>query len=196
MIGVGVGVENCVETANVFADCLFPKVRGCVDQDRAATVFNQNGGPGAPVARIGGMTHGAIAANGRHAHGRTAAQHRKRCLHCCDFPAGTGCGPLAIALVTSTYAMRSSYNACWRKFCSAEVRFPFVFSDSKERESIVWRAPIRSNCGGAPCSCINPSCNIPDMYSDARNRSNVISMSVAETPPSSACRSISADDSR
>src|SRR6266436_5661750 len=99
VIGMSVRVEHCIEAANVLSDSLLSEIRSGIDQNAAPAVLNQYRRPGSAVARIRRMTHGAIAADSWHAHGRPAAQHRERRPH---FAAGTCCGPLAIALVTST----------------------------------------------------------------------------------------------
>src|SRR5581483_6586225 len=99
MVCVSMRIEHGVEAANIFTDRLLAEVGCGIDQHSAAAVFNEYGGPSAQVAGIGGMTNGAITANGGHTHGRAAPQDGERSLH---FAAGTCCGPLAMALVTST----------------------------------------------------------------------------------------------
>src|SRR5579864_8028109 len=99
MVGVGMSVKDGVKRANIFANCLFAKVWRGVDQHAAPGVFDQDRRAGSPVARVAGVTDGAVAANRRHAHRRTAAQHGECSIH---FAAETCSGPRAIALVTST----------------------------------------------------------------------------------------------
>src|SRR5262245_61387882 len=105
MIGMRVGVKNRVEVADLLPDCLLPKIGSRINQNCVTGVLNQYRWPGATVARITRAANGAVAADGGHAHGRPAAEDGQPCLH---FAAGTCCAPLAIAFVTSTYAMRSS----------------------------------------------------------------------------------------
>src|SRR5579864_2205412 len=99
MIGVRVGVKNSVKLANLFAYCLLAKIRRGINEHTAPTVLDEDRRPGATVTRVSRMTNGAIAPDGRHAHRRAAAEHGEQCFH---LAAGTCCGPLAIALVTST----------------------------------------------------------------------------------------------
>src|SRR5215467_7209682 len=125
MIGMSVRVEDGIKMANVLANGLLAKIGRRINEYRVSAVLDQHGRARSPVAAIGRMTNRTTAANRRHTHRCAAAQHRERCFH---FPAGTCCGPLASALVTSTYAMRSSYSAFCRKPSSFEVRLPLVFS--------------------------------------------------------------------
>src|SRR4051794_28569671 len=105
MIRMGVCVEHSIEMADVFADGLLAKIRRGVNEYGVPAVLNQYRRAGAAVTRVAGAANGALASDCRNAHRRTTAQHGERRLH---FAAGTCCGPLAMALVTSTYAMRSS----------------------------------------------------------------------------------------
>ena len=52
VVGVAVGVEDCIDAADVFADGLGVKVRTSVDEDGVAVVGEANGWPGAAVARV------------------------------------------------------------------------------------------------------------------------------------------------
>ena len=108
VIGVAVRVKHGVKVANMLADGLLAEVRSGIDEHAFAAVLDQNGRPGTAVVRIAGVAHGAVASDGRNSHRSAAAQHRERGLH--RFAAvGAGvCGGRASALVTSTYAMRSS----------------------------------------------------------------------------------------
>src|SRR4029077_7192473 len=105
MICMSMGVEHRIEGADVLAYRLLAKIRRGVDDYRPPVVFNQYRRAGSFVLGIGGVADRAVAPNRRHAHRRAAAQHGQRRLH---FAAGTCCAFLAMALVTSTYAIRIS----------------------------------------------------------------------------------------
>ena len=66
----------------VCTDFVFPAAQGLraeigrgVDQHVVALVADQDGGPQAVVARVAGRAHGAMAADGGHAHTGSRAQH-------------------------------------------------------------------------------------------------------------------------
>src|SRR5580692_1541768 len=162
---MAVGEKDSIKFENVLADRLLAEIGSGINEYALAAELNQNRGAGTTVVRVVRTTHIAIAPDGWHAHGRAAAQDRERSLHrlvAAAVEAGV-CGGRASALVTSTYAMRSSYRTFCRKFSSTLVRLPLVFSDSKLSVSMVWRAPIRSTRGWPPCSCISPSWSIADI---------------------------------
>ena len=110
VIGVGVGVEDGVELRDVFAQCLLAEVGRGVDNNVAAVVCEHDRRTGAAVVGIGGMANRAIAPDGGNAHRGATAQNRQLRMHQPLVPVlGPGaCGARASALVTSTYAMRSS----------------------------------------------------------------------------------------
>src|SRR6185312_17374038 len=105
MICMSMGIEHRIERAYVLANRLLAKIRRGVNDYGPAVVFNEYRRTGPLIARIGRMANQAIASNRGHAHRRSAAQYGQRRFH---FAAGTCCAFLAIALVTSTYAIRVS----------------------------------------------------------------------------------------
>ena len=82
---MAVGVEDGVDVADVFADGLRVEVRAGVDEDGVAVVGEAmegrvrrlRGSPG----RDGGGADGAVAAEGRHAHGGAGAEEGEGRLH-------------------------------------------------------------------------------------------------------------------
>src|SRR5215470_20440015 len=101
---MAVGIKHRIDAADPLSNRLFTKVRRRVNQYYLTCIFNENRRPGAAVVRISGVADSARAADGWHAHGRTAAQHGQGCLHRVLLPAVApgGCGGRANALVTST----------------------------------------------------------------------------------------------
>lgn len=81
VIGVTVGVDDCVDTADVFAQGLSVKVRAGVDQDGVGVVLKAYRGPGAAIARVGRGADDAVTAEGRNAHGGATAQECESRLH-------------------------------------------------------------------------------------------------------------------
>ena len=81
VIGMAVGVEYGVETAHVFAERLLTKVGSGINENGVLVVFEQDGGPSAPVSGIVGGADFAVTADGRHAHGGATAQDGKRGTH-------------------------------------------------------------------------------------------------------------------
>ena len=81
VVGVGVRVEDGVELSDVFAQGLFAKVGRGVDENVAVVVGEQDGGTGAAIAGIGGMTDGAVAGDGGNAHRGAAAEDREGGAH-------------------------------------------------------------------------------------------------------------------
>src|SRR5947199_3949766 len=105
MISMSMGVEHRIQRADVLANRLLAKVRSGIDYYGAAAVFNEYRRARSFIARVRRMTNQAIASDRGHAHRRSAAQYGQRRLH---FAAGTCCAFLAMAFVTSTYAIRVS----------------------------------------------------------------------------------------
>jgi len=77
VIRVAVGVEDGVYVADLLAHSLGVEVGAGVDEDYVIVVGETDGRPGAAIARVGGGADRALAAEGRHTHGRTAAQERE-----------------------------------------------------------------------------------------------------------------------
>src|SRR5262249_1433004 len=73
MIGMRVGVNDGVDPPDLFADGLLAEVRGGVGENEFSGEFEQDRRPAAPVVGIGRVADGAVAANGGHSHGSTAA---------------------------------------------------------------------------------------------------------------------------
>src|SRR5215467_35776 len=143
-----VGVENRIQMRDVLADRLDVKIRRGIDQHGLAAVLQHDGWSCPAVVWIVGVANCAITAKRWDAHRRPAAQHGQGRFHRPVVPvAGPGWGGRAIAFVTSTYAIRNSYKLFCKKFSSAGVRLPLVFSARRLRVSIVCRAPIISTCG-------------------------------------------------
>jgi hypothetical protein len=114
VVSMAVGVEDGVDAIDPLANGLFAEVGRCVDEnaahgrvlvERGIMPFDHDGRTKAPVMWIGRMTNGAVAPNGRNAHGGAASQNRERSVHLIPAPGGggmePGCGPRAMALVTS-----------------------------------------------------------------------------------------------
>ena len=99
VVCVTVGVEDCVNVADVFADGLCVEVGPGIDQDGAAVVVEANRGAGATVARVavgrcGGGADGAVAAEGRHPHGGAGTEKGEgRLHHLADDAGAAGAGP-------------------------------------------------------------------------------------------------------
>src|SRR5262249_15694091 len=72
VVGVSMGINDGVDVRNVLADGLLAKVRRGVNDYTAAAVLQHDRGASAAVTRIAGMTDGARAPDGGHAHGRSA----------------------------------------------------------------------------------------------------------------------------
>jgi len=81
VIRVAVGVEDGVYAADLLAQSLGVEVGAGVDEDDVIVVGETDGRPGAAIARVCGGADRAQAAEGRHTHGRTAAQEREGRLH-------------------------------------------------------------------------------------------------------------------
>src|SRR5689334_18435779 len=104
-----VGVENSIECRNVFTYRLRVEIRSGIDDDDLAVVFQHDRGTCAPVMRIAGMAHRAVAPQRRNSHRRSTSQDGQSSFHLPGVPVeGPGCGGRAKAFVTSTYAMRNS----------------------------------------------------------------------------------------
>src|SRR6516164_3817539 len=110
VVGVGVSVEHGVDLADALADGLLAEVGRSVDKDHLSTEFEEDGRAGAAVVRVGRVADGAGASDRGNAHRGAAAQHREGSLHRVLLPAAASgfFGARERALVTSTYAMRSS----------------------------------------------------------------------------------------
>ena len=88
MVGVGVGVEDSVDTADALADGLGVEVGAGVDEDGVVVVGEADGGARAPVARIavgrgGGEADGAVAAEGGYPHRSARAEKCEGSQHLC-----------------------------------------------------------------------------------------------------------------
>src|SRR5579864_1430893 len=68
VIGMGMGIQNSIKLANLFANCLLAKIWRGINEHAAPAIFEQHRGPGAPVARVLRMANGVIAPDGGHAH--------------------------------------------------------------------------------------------------------------------------------
>ena len=72
VVGVGMGVEHCVDAANTIGDHLLAKIRPGVDRDGGlaaigADLPDQKGGAGAAVPGIVRITGAPVAIDARHA---------------------------------------------------------------------------------------------------------------------------------
>jgi len=81
VVSVRVRVKDGIELRDVLAQSLFAEIGCCVDQHMTAAVADHDGGTRSAVARIAGVTNGAIAPNGGNSHGGAAAENRQCCLH-------------------------------------------------------------------------------------------------------------------
>ena len=108
VISMSMRVEHRIQASYVFADRLLTEVGCSVDEHSLPAIFDQNRRPSTPITWIRRMADRTIAANCGHAHGRAAAQHRQHGFHRFEGFVPVACGGRASALVTSTYAMRSS----------------------------------------------------------------------------------------
>src|SRR5262249_32984648 len=137
---------------DVFADCLFAKVRRSVDEDTAPFVLDHDRRARPPIAWIAGVADGACTPDGGHAHRRTASQHGERRPHFLigPGPAGGFTAAVARAFVISTQAILSSNNTFCSRVCSRSARLPLVFSCKMLIESMVCLAPMMSTAGGSP----------------------------------------------
>ena len=76
MVRVRMREEHGIEPVDPGAQRLRPEVGRGIDQNVTARVADQDGGPQAVVAGIGGAANGAVAADGGHAHAGPRTQHR------------------------------------------------------------------------------------------------------------------------
>ena len=85
---MGVGVEDGVDAADVFADGLSVEVGAGVDEDAVAVPADMDGGAGAAVSRVsdgrrgdGGTADGAVAAERGDAHRGAGAEEGEGGVH-------------------------------------------------------------------------------------------------------------------
>src|SRR5205085_116896 len=151
--GAGDGLEFHLRQATVFVVAL---------EDVAEHRAQRGRGVLERVKRNGPVL--AVEAEGGHAHGRAAAQHRQARLHRLAPGGGVpGPGGRVMAFVICTNAMRKRKSASCSTAFSSGVVLPRVFSSSIAMVSMVWRAPTMSTCGCCPCSCSIPNWNMADM---------------------------------
>src|SRR5208283_2242676 len=180
VVGVAVRVKYRVNLPDALADRLLAEIRRSVDEHRVVAPLHHHRRARAAIVRVGRRAYAAVTADGRYSHRGAASQHGERGLHPALTSApGPPCGERVIRLVTSRYAMRSSYRQFCSMFCSTGVRLPLVFSCRMASVSMVWRAPMRSTTGFSPGGAASPSCMSALMYIEATNFSNVISKSFA-----------------
>ncbi len=85
VVRVGMGVQDCVDEAQIFAECLLAKIGSGINQHRSFVValakLDENRGTHAGIPGIGRGADGAAATERGDAHGSAAAEENDLCLH-------------------------------------------------------------------------------------------------------------------